>query len=326
MTSSIEILSGMMRENTGRALCDSGGEPKYDANGNYVGSQYGYGRNYERNLSRSFEKEEIASVKFEIWNGTLQIEFALNTCLWLEERCYLATELDELFHGRFREECDADNSKYWLELMEEFPAWLAKQEDEEGNPLHEPFGGIYGDGEIFTTNTYNYECVLDQTIQFTYFSNDGGEYIALQIHGGADVRGGYTKPRIFSVGNHSELDIFDYQRGTIYCTGEDHHPTALALKEKQEKQLALPLKGAQPSKIDFEGSYNHHWDTDDGCHWYYDGSCGLGAERQLEKYETRDLDDEDSEEGDVWEEGILCIKDGIGYCPYCGARLDGASL
>jgi hypothetical protein len=316
MTTTSEVLAGMMKENTGSHFLDSGGSPRFDSNGNYVGSEHGYGRNHERNQLRSFEQEPASAVKFEVWGGRLEISFAHNTFHWLNNRCELDETLDDLFHGQFREERDADDSKGWLELMEEFPVWLALQTDEDGNLIYGEPAGIYGEGELFTVNTYNHESLLDQTIQFTYFTNEAGEFIALQIHGGADVRGGYTRPRIFSVGHQSELDIFDDQRAGIFCTGKDRLPRAEALKNIQEKQLTL--KGIDTPEIDFEPEYPHNWSTDDGYHWYFDGGTG---DTQLEQYEVRDLDDED--EGVLgWEPGILCVQDGVGYCPICGARLE----
>jgi hypothetical protein len=54
-------------------------------------------------------------------------------------------------------------------------------------------------------NTFNEECSLTQTLQFitlgdTYDSN----IIALSVHNGADVRGGYTDYKIFEI----ETDLF----------------------------------------------------------------------------------------------------------------------
>lgn len=54
-------------------------------------------------------------------------------------------------------------------------------------------------------NTYNGESSLTQTLQFitlgdTYDSN----IIALSVHNGADVRGGYTDYKIFEI----ETDLF----------------------------------------------------------------------------------------------------------------------
>ena len=41
--------------------------------------------------------------------------------------------------------------------------------------------------------------ILDVTIEFDPFEHDGDEYIILQVHGGCDIRWGYTKPRAFKV-------------------------------------------------------------------------------------------------------------------------------
>lgn len=294
MTTS-SILQDMLRENTGVAMCDSGGEPRYDANGNYLGSHYGYGRNYEMNGSVDFENTYPVTLTFR--HG--HIEFTHNIYHWLKDRCDYSEILDNLFNT-FAEE---NHDKGWLELMEEFPEYLGTLTDDDGNPLYGEFGGIYGEGRPFSVNTYNEKSMLSQVVQFEYFSGNSGEFIALQIHGGADVRGGYTKPRLFSVGNLSELDIFDYARGEIFCTGENHLPDALAIKEKRQ------------SEIDFDG--RHYWSTDDGYHWYQDATCGAGY-IQLETYEVRNL-----EEDDAWEPGVLCVIDGVGYCPICGAKLAG---
>ena len=48
------VIASMLTENTGIALCDSGGSPQYDDDGKYIGSQHGYGRNWERNQGRNF--------------------------------------------------------------------------------------------------------------------------------------------------------------------------------------------------------------------------------------------------------------------------------
>jgi hypothetical protein len=263
----------MLRENTGVAMCDSGGEPRYDTNGNYIGSQYGYGRNYEFN--RNVDFENLSPVTLSFAHG---IEFTHNIYHWLKDRCEYSETFDNLF-AKFSEGSD----KGWLELMEAFPEHLATLTDEEDNPLYGEFGGIYGEGKPISVNTYNEASLLSQVVQFLYFSGNSGEFIALQIHGGADVRGGYTSPRIFSVGNLSELDIFDYAKGEIFCTGENRH----------------------------------YWSTDDGYHWYQDATCGAGY-IQLETYEVRNL-----EEDDAWEPGVLCVIDGVGYCPICGAKLAG---
>lgn len=48
-------------------------------------------------------------------------------------------------------------------------------------------------------NSYNWKSNLSQVIQFHCFNIGEENYALIQIHGGADVRGGYTRPRVFSV-------------------------------------------------------------------------------------------------------------------------------
>lgn len=54
-------------------------------------------------------------------------------------------------------------------------------------------------------NTYNGECVLSQTLQFHHFEYWSEDYVLLQVHGGCDVRGGYTYPQVFKV---NDMDMF----------------------------------------------------------------------------------------------------------------------
>ena len=51
------------------------------------------------------------------------------------------------------------------------------------------------------TNTYNHESNLSQVLQFTAIKLLGEHYVILQIHGGCDVRGGYTDARLFKLDN-----------------------------------------------------------------------------------------------------------------------------
>src|SRR3990167_10080912 len=68
-----------------------------------------------------------------------------------------------------------------------------------------------------TVNTYNYESLLSQTLQYTYYRRADGDYGALvQVHGGCDVRGGYTRPRAFRVWEDSAL--WQDTRVTVYCS------------------------------------------------------------------------------------------------------------
>lgn len=377
------ILKGMLLENTGTHPLDSGGT---------------YGRHWQHNQGRHFDVEFAAIIKFGKYRNSdgdtkANISVILNVYHWLKDRLEYNAELDNIFHGRFLKERDSDGSKHWLELMEEFPEYLAQlrendgisdsgaelqaKESENNKPIvlgnnaagmivishdEEPdeeldeelgelrfgeFGGIYGEGEPFTINTYNGEDLLSQVLQYTLFSGDAGEFVALQIHNGADVRGGYTKPHIFTFGHLSEYDITDNAKASIHCTGKDRLPEAEKFFEKMKDVLnrrILPgmedefresLEETRAILLELESSDEHHWSTDDAYHWYFQGSCGAGAETQLQKYEVVNLNDEDNEfnvedentstKKQVWEPGKLCIKDGNGYCPYCGAKLAASS-
>ena len=255
---------------------------------------------------------------------------------WLVNRLELATELDSIFHGAFLEAVDEDDDKSYLELMEEFPGWVAEHVSTDDynltNSCDDVFceaTGIYNEGNPLTVNTYNGEDMLSQTIQYTYFTWNREPYIVLMIHGGADVRGGYTKPRVFRVDHDDETAIFDNAKGHIYCTRKDHHPTALKLKEFQESQLGLP--GINTNTIDFDCDKN--WYTDDSCNFYPDDYCGIGYVN-LEDMECVDLqaeidehEDEILEVGSIepgsWRPGVVCVLDGKAYCPDCGALLAG---
>lgn len=92
----------------------------------------------------------------------------------------------------------ANTDSYWLEMMESFPQSM-------------------GWKRVFTDNSYNHESILSQVIQYCVYYT-GEEYlVALQIHGGADVRGGYTRPRVFSIDEEYALVMED---ASIYCTGD----------------------------------------------------------------------------------------------------------
>lgn len=166
------IIEAILKENTGMSILDSGGA---------------YGRNYERNQKRNFTKENACQVDISTWQdneGKDQHELNISFNLYHYLNAYLdyddmSSKLEDDFN-KFAD-LSENEDKAWLTIMEEFA-------DKYTN-----FG---------TTNTYNFDNILSQVIQYTAFSLTNDEYdiyILLQIHGGCDVRGGYTKPRILKV-------------------------------------------------------------------------------------------------------------------------------
>jgi hypothetical protein len=88
--------------------------------------------------------------------------------------------------------------------------------------------------------TYNSDNNLSQDFQADTFSRDGEDYVCLSIHGGCDIRGGYTRPRIFLAYEYFMMDIdawtlyagettgrkgdhvtIDYRGGELYYVEED---------------------------------------------------------------------------------------------------------
>lgn len=283
-----EVLRAMLRENTGTHFLDSGGTPRYDPQGNYSGSKHGYGRHHERNRSRDFEAEPATVLSFR-WGD---ICVTHNVYHWLGERLEYDERMQELFDA-CSQEIDANRKVSWLPLMEEFPEWLRERGRE--------VTGLYGEGQPFTVNTYNGPDLLNQVLQFKYFECDGQAYVLLQIHNGCDVRGGYTAPKAFRV-TEDETCVLSNADARIYCIPRSlDAPGQLGL---DGEPAALPI--------------SHYWQTDDGCHWYAEGSAGRGAGTQLEQYKRKQIDAPLD-----WEKGLLCIdSDGSGYCPICGGRLE----
>jgi hypothetical protein len=225
----------------------------------------------------------------------------------------------------------------------------------------EDIGGIYGEGSPMTVNTYNGEDLLSQTLQYHYFTigetDRGGrgsyeQYVVLQVHGGADVRGGYTRPRVFSVDIDDGQSIFDNAKAGVYCTGKGPF-------EPDPNQLAIP--GADVST---DTSRDHNWSTDDGCNYYFQGTCGRDAGTQLEEFEKVQLVSAEAFDALVaeghepdargviatasshrweanvaktWIPGVLvfahedvtvndvAVSKGTGFCPHCGGILAASS-
>lgn len=158
----------LMHENTGVHICDSGGQ---------------FGRAWQqRRMIKDFRNNP------EIHKEVYSDEMLINVDMWH----YLTRNLDV---NSVSKALDAELQEF-AENSEQYGYGLAR---EFASHLKEQGAHIIG-----TCNTYNGACVLNGTIQFIGFSlnkNHHGypDYIIFQLHNGADVRGGYTKPRIFEV-------------------------------------------------------------------------------------------------------------------------------
>jgi hypothetical protein len=176
----------MLTENTGGSILDSGGA---------------YGRNWERNQKKTLE------------------DFRTGPSAWIESKYgivakslfwHLVDHLtpDESLRAYFDKFAELNPDDGYYELMD---LWL----DSLGTGPEDDFYSAR-----WSFNSYNFENWLpNQTIQGTFFKLNDEDYLILQVHGGCDVRGGYTKPRVFAL-NYEGRDgfIFNAQRADFLCS------------------------------------------------------------------------------------------------------------
>lgn len=200
------VILAMLRENTGRHFLDSGGA---------------YGRSWERNQTRDLVNAPASTLEARVYTHrdtdetTPELSVTHSVFHWLSDRLEYAPELDAVFQ-RFAD-WPTRTDEGCLLIMRQFADLVCKHEARAGNDA----GGLYKDGPPRIVNTYNGEDLLSQTIQYCYLDTDTyGEIVILQIHGGCDVRGGYTRPRVFVGNGHSDLAILDNARASIYCEAD----------------------------------------------------------------------------------------------------------
>lgn len=167
-TETERVLQGMLTENTGVHILDSGGA---------------FGRHWQRNRSGEFLREPKVQVEINTW-GDGQKEVLLYKSVYhtLREVLEYSPEWDRKFHLWAR--LFAPREWTWLTVMEEWGERIAER---------------YGWEWVGIENTYNFCAPLTQDLQYGMLDTGGdGDLVILQIHNGADIRGGYTKPRVFT--------------------------------------------------------------------------------------------------------------------------------
>lgn len=178
-------LAEMFTENTGRHVLDSGSA---------------YGRSWERNAGM-VASDFLArpAVRYDAEYGTITVDMFH----FLNERLTYVPTLTADFTA-----FDADRpDDLWSATLD---AWLdglgvAPEGDD----------GFYSDAR-WGFNTYNFDdALIDGTFAGVKFVYSGVEYVALQVHGGCDVRGGYTAYKIFT-GDIESL-IGDLSSATLQC-------------------------------------------------------------------------------------------------------------
>lgn len=235
MTPIQQRIAGMLKEDTGTHFMDSGGA---------------YGRAWQRNQGVDFTKKPQINV--EVYGD--EVTLTRSTFDFLTSMCDV-TPASEKLNSQFKAFLNTPEIKEG-----DAPDWSSETMQAFANKL---FGeqtktvDIYGDedGQIGNVdNSYNSENTLDQTLLTLMFRKDGKTFVLLSVHGGADVRGGYTTPQVFEV--TADEGVADWITGMndLYAT---------------------------------DGENN--WNSDDaGYHWYAQGGKAEDLDGDIKKQWTLD--------------------------------------
>jgi hypothetical protein len=171
-----ELIYEMLTTNTGKHILDSGG---------------GEGRNWQRNQKKSiydFYEEEEEKILFDAKYKEIYREVSVFHYLSELDMDYICNEFNAInrnadnwesdFYGVSRE---AESYLNTFEI-ENFRSW----------------------------NTYNGDSDLSQVLQGATMEIEGEIYFLIQIHGGADVRGGYTDAYLFKSSDFNDGLIHQY--------------------------------------------------------------------------------------------------------------------
>jgi len=211
VTETDRVLASMFTENTGKHFLDSGGA---------------YGRNWERNQGKLPEDFlDAPEAEIEVW-GSDDWYVSANTFHFLRSRL----EYNEELNAELDEYAEANPEDGWFDIAEGFISSHLAYRDIKRTSLkartehwnENPYDA--NDADQLTVNTYNHDNVLDQVIQYTQVSYDGEatypDFIVLQVHGGADVRGGYTKPVVFDSIGDDGCGLLSDNDCHISCVGQ----------------------------------------------------------------------------------------------------------
>jgi hypothetical protein len=210
------------------------------------------GRRFERlqaikDLDWTKAKRTITNVD-KYYSGEYYLYITKNTYLFLLEYLTYERDADMCFHAF----CSSNSDSYYSNMQE----YVEKVKDfcEKAGIDYDSYG---------SHNTYNGESCLDATLQWEHFQVKQQDYIILQTHNGADVRGGYSAPHIFSLCWDDMIGSIDDLRAQCPNYGKDE------TNPESTVQMTLDSKVAKMSLCDHIDCYS----DDCGYHWYgQDGS------------------------------------------------------
>lgn len=188
------VLTDLFKENTGRHMLDSGSA---------------YGRNWENNKEIDDLEEQKTKMSVDVRQvtdydsgeptGEIEIIPSVSMFHVLLERAEYDKDA-HMLNKVFKEFVDlGDSSTSWLSEMTQFVEQhdIQDQDADAVNTYQHEFN--HGD-QIIQFIPFSIHCVDDDQPEITQLEyNLYGDYVILQVHGGADVRGGYTAPVVLKV-------------------------------------------------------------------------------------------------------------------------------
>ena len=101
-------------------------------------------------------------------------------------------------------------------LDQKFKQFSKRKSDQSDWQLMREFAEIKNNPEMIDRpicdNSYNVDNCLSQDIQYCIFFDDYNEKVIIQSHNGADIRGGYSTPRVFNIKEDFEYFLIDMIR------------------------------------------------------------------------------------------------------------------
>lgn len=210
----------MLTQDTGTHFLDSGGA---------------YGRHWQENKGKTledFEASPSATLEVYRWERDGKVSFDFNPTVSLFHHLTECLELDELCREFNALPVPDWNSTEFYGVSEQGEDWLK-------------FRGFVPEGGCF--NSYNWNASFSQTIQGCFLDLDGSKYALLQIHGGCDVRGGYTDARLFLISSGETYSVL-----TEDCTFYTETPDGEGLSVDWSGGEWMTHEGCSARDEDFE--------------------------------------------------------------------------
>lgn len=181
------VLLDLFKFNSGIDIMDSGGAD---------------GRRWQQNQKHDIRKKYQCKIEFDLKIGEVNNVSVVKNAYFFLKDWLIFDEVTDQLNKHLRKlvkECDNYSDIMYMDENELIPYRIL---DDYGQVrLNDP------------DNTYNYDEILDHSYQFRTMVIDYDTYILIQIHTGADIRGGYSSPVWFKINEDSVSDTMFYIQG-----------------------------------------------------------------------------------------------------------------